>query len=166
LTFTEKWLAEYQARMNGIKARPVQKAGPPPAAAAIVQPDVIEFTLSRPTPLLNRSLRIHWAQRSKRQRALMVEIASLLPRGFNQRFERAEVTITRYSVGVPDYDGMVGGAKSLIDCLHRLGIIRNDDPEHMATPKITSVRCATRAEQRTEVRVTRSMGNDLPAARS
>lgn len=81
----------------------------------------------------------------------MSEISALVPLALGREpIWCAAVTITRYSVGEPDYDGLVGGCKSLIDCLHRLGIIRGDDPARL-TSKITSVRCATRAEQRTEV---------------
>lgn len=143
MVFSERWLREHQQRMQQLKGIP-----PVPVAGG---DGVIKFTLSKPTPRLNPYLRLHWSKRKKLQLAIANEIAVLVPYAARrQPIEHAIVTITRYSVGEPDYDGLVGGMKPLIDCLHRLGIIVNDDPKHL-TLKASSVRCATRKEQRTEV---------------
>lgn len=143
--FTEQWLRVHQERMQKLKGIP-----PVPVAGG---EGVISFTLSKPTPRLNPYLRLHWAKRKKLQQAIANEIAVLIPHAIGRPpIEHAIVTIARYSVGEPDYDGLVGGMKPLIDCLHRMGIIVNDDPKHL-TLKASSVRCPTRKEQRTEVSI-------------
>ena len=66
----------------------------------------------------------------------------------NEPMQKCKVTIERHSAGTPDYDGLVGGVKVLLDCLvvctkknpHGLGIIRDDNPECMELDVI-AVKC-------------------------
>ena len=144
--WSEAWLREYQAKRQ--------------AAVAVPASASISFTLNRPTPLLNVLMRMHWRARGKYQRSLSAEIASKVPHvPGRQPFQRATMTITRFSVGVaPDEDGLIGGTKILQDCLlirstrhpDGLGIIVDDSPGHL-TVSVKAIRCRTRKEQRTEV---------------
>lgn len=80
---------------------------------------VLSFELDRPTPLLNRTLRQHWSGRMRDQRALAwaIRVALQGQQLPAQPFRRARVTIVRRSAGTPDHDGLLGGVKSLVDCL-------------------------------------------------
>ena len=50
--------------------------------------------------------------------------------------QRCHIEIERHSAGLPDWDGLYGGMKGLLDCLvvpskrnpHGLGLIRDDNP--------------------------------------
>lgn len=149
-TFDEAWLMEHQRKMALVNGGALPRL-----------PDRIEFTLSKPTPLLNVTLRTHWAKRRKQQAKLSAEIASLVPlRG--APIQVARVTISRFSTRTPDHDGMVGGAKSLIDCLlirssthpNGLGLIFDDSPEHLIL-FVLGIVVMKRFEQRTEVVIER-----------
>lgn len=175
--FSEAWLRQYQSQIETWKSKPTatvigagaalkttmarQKPAAEGGVGVPVRSTPISFTLSRPTPLLNITLRQHWSNRRKGQAAMSAEIAVLVPHVLGRRpFERALVTITRYSVREPDEDGFRGGLKSLIDCLlvrserhpNGLGFIVDDAPDHLTT-HATSVLVHTYREQRTEVSV-------------
>jgi len=145
--FSEAWLREYQAK------RAATVAAPPPAT--------IEFTLCRPTLLLNQTQRMHWRALSKYQASLSSEIARQVPDiPGRQPFQRAVVTILRFSVQEPDEDNLIGGTKSLVDCLlvrstrhrHGLGFLVDDAPANLIRV-IRHVHCAKRNEQRTVVHI-------------
>lgn len=76
--------------------------------------------------------------------------------------EKCHVTIRRYSIKLPDWDGLFASAKAPLDCLvvqskrnpHGLGIIRDDNPNCILTLTITPVLVKHRNEQRTEIIVT------------
>ncbi len=126
----------------------------------------ITFTLARPTPVLNVLMRQNRWDRARNKRALGREIAAALGgRLPAQPIERARVTVTRCSVGVPDQDGAIGGIKDLLDVLTTpwvtpkgqrrnkfgLGLIRDDDPARCEVA-VRCERCRS-AEQRTEVTI-------------
>lgn len=145
--FSEAWLKEYVSR----RAQTLPPLDPAP----------ILLTLKRPTITLNELLRLHWSTRGKLAKSISAELAKQLPAKQLGRapFERALVTITRYSVGVCDEDNL-RGTKILTDCLlpfskthpNGLGLVRDDSPQHM-TQRIVPVVVATMAEQRTEIRI-------------
>lgn len=147
MTFSEAWLKEYNQR------RAAQSAKPPDLSP-------IRLKLSRPTVTLNELIRMHWRSRRMLASSISSEFARQLPSDNLSRapFERALVTITRYSIQEADYDGAVGGAKILVDTLlpfskrhpHGLGLVRDDSPQHM-TQRFVSVVVAHRKEQRTEI---------------
>lgn len=128
------------------------------------KPRTVSFTLPEPTPLLNVLMRKHYRVRSqnKRRTAAFIagEIAGKMPA---KPFEKARVTITRYSSGTPDDDGLKGGVKDLLDCLTTpkllaggkvknkfgVGLIVDDSPAHCLLG-VSGVKCK-RADQRTEV---------------
>ena len=116
--FDEAWLANYQA-----------KRAAEPLAAVASSGEAISFTLPRPIPLLNELLRMHWSKRRLYQRSLSAEIAALIPQALSRPpLQRATVTITRYSVGAPDQDGLT--PKSLLDCLLRAVYKASGRPRH------------------------------------
>lgn len=145
--FSEAWLRDYNARRA--------------AVAPVPTGNVVRFTLCRPTPLLNQLIRMHWRARMMLARSISAEVARLVPAApARQPLEHACVTIVRYSVGIPDHDGLVGGCKLLIDTLlvlskrhpNGLGFIVDDDPAHM-TLVVRAERCANHKDQRTEVTI-------------
>jgi hypothetical protein len=136
------------------------------------------FKLPIVIPLLNVSLRTHYAKK----RRLQAQLSGLLRMASHGKrpqtpLQRARVTIERHSVGTPDYDGLVGGAKSLIDVLlvplvlhgppgsglpklrHSLGLsfVVDDAPTNMEMV-FTAVRVKKRTEQCTVVSI-----EELPA---
>jgi hypothetical protein len=122
---------------------------------------VITFRLGKPTPLLNRTMDQHWSKRLRRNRATAWEVkVALGALRLAEPLQRARVTIERRSISVPDYDGMVGGLKSVIDSLlpvsrlHPcgLGLVVDDGPQHMLLVAL-SVRVKTSAEQGTWVTI-------------
>ena len=127
----------------------------------------VKFTLNFLTPLLNTTSRQHFHKRTAARRSLAWDIRVAIGRGFRppEPFVRARVTIRRYSIGTPDPDGFAGGLKALLDCLQPasarhptgLGFILDDAPSCMV-PEFAAIRCATRAEQRTEVVITELLG--------
>lgn len=120
---------------------------------------IVTFILPTPTLLLNETLRMHWSERRRRQTMLAWDIKLLTTR---QRpaepFPRARVRVERHSIKVPDYDGMVGGLKSLLDCLiphskrhpNGLGIVADDNPACLQLDAV-SVKADRRNEQKTVV---------------
>lgn len=146
--FNAAWLKEYQARNVG----PVEL------------PDVIGFTLERPTRLLNELLRMHHIERTSYRESLSAQIAAAtghLPMNI-EPMQRARVTITRYSVKLPDWDGLYGSAKPLVDCLlvrsakhpSGLGFLVDDSPAHLDLI-VRSERVPQRSKQRTVVLIER-----------
>ena len=118
----------------------------------------IEFTLSAPYKLLNPLLRMHWASRRNYAAAVSSEIAIRAAEHEGRPpMSRARVTIERHSVQEPDEDGLIGGAKLVIDALlvrsktHPLGngFLLDDRPACMEL--IVRHVKAKRAEQRTTV---------------
>lgn len=114
-------------------------------------PARITIDLPFATPTLNVTLRQHWRDRAKAARAMAWHVRVALDRQPRPAapLQHALVSIERYSRRLPDYDGMVGGAKALIDILLHpgeprlvkgkmvllhplgLGLIADDSPAHM-----------------------------------
>lgn len=119
----------------------------------------IVIQLTSVTPLLNTVQRTHWAKRSKQRRALAWEVRVAAKGSIPaEPFARARVTVERRSIGTPDFDGVVGGMKALLDVLQPvskrhptgLGFIANDSPGCIDLVPV-ALRVATRGEQGTTV---------------
>ena len=132
---------------------------------------VIRFELAAPTMLLNQTLRMHWRVAVKHKRALAWEVKLAMGRHIPPSpFARAHVRIERHSIGQPDYDGLVGGLKWLIDCLlprstaHPTGlaIIADDNPDAMTLEAI-SIKAKRRTDQKTIVIIREITNDDNPA---
>lgn len=131
---------------------------------------VIRFTLPEPTPLLNVMQRKHFRSRAREKTALARQIIAILGQDRPETpIEHASVTIRRYSSGMPDFDGVYGGAKDFLDVLttpaaqangkiknkYGVGLIRDDSPKHIRLT-VEPIKCK-RAEARTEVVVEEMM---------
>ena len=113
---------------------------------------LITFTLPKPYPLLNHSIgQSRFALTNMRRSMARSVAAATAGQRLPEPMQRAHVTIERHSVGQPDHDGVVGGAKFLIDCLttprllnvrkpgarqrvrnkRGLGFIVDDSPKHI-----------------------------------
>jgi hypothetical protein len=102
-------------RRAGKKPKAVSEgAGPAPGFTG----REVRFTLPYPTPLLNKTLRTHWAKLGRMKKRIAFD-AKILTQGQRHPtpFARAHVRIERHTSGSPDEDGMIGGFKALIDCL-------------------------------------------------
>lgn len=135
---------------------------------------VIRFDLATPTPLLNVTLRQHWAKRRRKDKGLAWQVKVAILEGKQAippvPFQRARVTIIRRSLGTPDRDGLVGGVKGLVDCLLHpgpvrmvdgkprclhptgLGIVQDDGPDRLELV-VKAERVRSKAEQGTSVTI-------------
>ena len=121
----------------------------------------IVLRLAKPTPLLNRTIGLHWAKRRQRNRAMAWEVKiALKGQQPASPFQRTRVTVERRSIGVPDADGLIGGLKGLLDSLlpmskthpYGLGLIQDDSPAHLdLVPR--GVRVAHRVEECTIITI-------------
>lgn len=121
----------------------------------------IRFEIPDAYPLLNHSIgQSRWALTRMRQKMARAVAAATVASRLPEPFARAHVQIERHSSGTPDNDGLIGGAKFLIDSLttprvlnvrtpgarqrvrnkRGLGFIVDDGPAH-ATFDIRSVKC-------------------------
>lgn len=107
------------------------------------------------TMLLNGILRMHWRERTRYQRKLAWDLRIALHRQIPPTpLVRVRLRIERRSTGMPDFDGMVGGYKHLIDCLlpmsprHPvgLGVIADDNPACVTADYPPPVRALRGAE--------------------
>lgn len=133
---------------------------------------LITFTLPKPYPLLNHSIgQSRFALTNMRRSMARSVAAATVGQRLSEPMQRAHVTIERHSVGAPDHDGVVGGAKFLIDCLttprllnvrkpgarqrvrnkRGLGFIVDDSPKHI-TLDIKAVKCK-KDDQKTVVTI-------------
>lgn len=99
---------------------------------------VITLTIPFATPSLNTMLRQHWSvDRKLKARWKRLVWAARLEANDNclpvprDAFQRARITITRFSPRMLDADNATGGAKHIVDGLRACGIIIDDTPEHI-----------------------------------
>lgn len=52
----------------------------------------------------------------------------------SEPLSKAKLTLTRYSLRQPDYDGLVGSFKFVIDAIVNHGIIKDDNMQVIGTP--------------------------------
>lgn len=125
----------------------------------------LSIKLVRPLPSLNVLQRTNKHVYKKARQDLAWEVVAELGRRRPAKpFERAELTVTRYSVGMLDEDNLQACRKALTDVLqptskrhpNGLGIILNDDPVHLKST-VLQVRVKHLAEQHTLV-VIRDLG--------
>lgn len=96
-------------------------------------------------------LRLHWRKRQKLADAylLRVKCAGLRPMAGPVRLE-----LVRYSIGrQSDFDNLVSTGKGTTDALVRCGILPDDNPTVIAERSYTQQRAASKAEQRTVIRL-------------
>lgn len=117
-------------------------------------------------PLLNEVLRMHWSERRRHMRALSWRVyeALRLDGAWGAKpLARVTVRITRASHGqLPDWDGLYGGAKHLMDTLvvatqvnpWGLGVIVDDNPGAVVNLAICPRRLPRRETVYTTVEIT------------
>ncbi len=119
----------------------------------------IRFEIPEPTPLLNVWQRYHWAKRGRIAKGFAWMVREALGPITVEPMQKCKVTIERHSAGTPDYDGLVGGVKVLLDCLvvcskrnpHGLGLIQDDNPDCMDL-EVIAVKCK-RGERKTVIEI-------------
>jgi hypothetical protein len=99
---------------------------------------LIHFEIPIRTPLLNVWQRMHWAKRSRLAKDIAWAVKAALPRKMMpaRPLKQCVIHVERESTREPDFDGMVGGLKPLLDALQPaskrhplgLGIIADDSP--------------------------------------
>ena len=111
----------------------------------------IQFALPERTILLNRWQRMNRFERTRYSRALAWQVRVALQatdwRLGDPPKEHSRIEVYRYSTQYPDWDGLLGGLKPLLDCLvmrtkrnpHGLGVVRDDSPKHLMCPAVYPV---------------------------
>lgn len=122
-------------------------------------PLMIQFSIPYALKLPNTTNGRHWiAAHAYRKRLGEMVGEAVKPWAGHQPMERARVTITRSSVGVPDPDAVGAACKPLIDLLlvrskvhpASFSLITDDDPAHIVFVPLAE-KVAHRSEQRTSV---------------
>ncbi len=107
---------------------------------------MIKFTIPKMTPLLNEWQRMHWRTRKQVNEEWMWWVRDqwcALPRYEGELpLLKCTVHIERHNYGVfPDWDGLYGGLKPLIDALVKNGIIKDDNQKVITQLTAKSVKC-------------------------
>ncbi len=96
----------------------------------------LEFKLSGLPSLTNQILGRHWRTKAKHantwKRKVWQATWHLKPPA---PLQRAKVTITRHSTVCPDFDGMAGAGKTLLDGLVETGILVDDSMKIIGQPQ-------------------------------
>lgn len=87
-----------------------------------------------PTNSSDKLNRWVWRKLKKDWEALVITAVLEACGRWPATLDQARVTITRCSTREPDYDGLVQGAKFLLDGLVRAGVIRDDKPSVIGQP--------------------------------
>lgn len=120
----------------------------------------VRIEIPEPTILLNEWQRLHWRERRKHHKRLAWTLLQAIGHWKRPPIQRCHVTIERYSAKLPDWDGLYGGFKPLLDCLVveskrnplGFGVIQDDSPKHILT--LTAVPClAPEGQGRTVVTI-------------
>jgi hypothetical protein len=99
-----------------------------------------EFRLPEPTVLLNVWQRLHWAEKKKYMTKLGWMVRAAVPTLPAKPLQRAWIHVERHNPKpFPDYDGLIGGLKPLLDVLtcprlrhpHGLGFIVDDSQQFL-----------------------------------
>jgi len=96
---------------------------------------VIEFELNLLPSLQNQLNTMHWAKRMREKKLIVGHLLAHIPQGSRKlKAQKAKITLTRFSCKEPDYDGLVGSWKSIIDSLVKLGVLEDDSPKVIGYP--------------------------------
>jgi len=130
------------------------------AETSMNEPVIIEFELREPTILQNVWQRMHYTKRKDHSSALAWSIRKAAGRRKAKPLNKCIVSVLRYSSQLPDWDGLYGGLKPLLDCLvvrtktnpHGLGFIKDDNPNVIIALSATPYICKPK-EGKTIVRI-------------
>lgn len=120
------------------------------------------------TPLLNTYIRAHFRTRTKLCQDFAKQIAVQLTRK-PVPLQKCIVIITRLNIKQPDWDGLYGGVKPVLDALvvptqtnpHGIGLIEDDNQQVLRRLIVTSKYVPKRAMQGTTLEIY-SMLDDYP----
>jgi Holliday junction resolvase RusA-like endonuclease len=93
------------------------------------------FEIKELPPTPNKLLGAHWSKRSKsatKWRDIVYWHTRIAKKSFQALpLDFAQVTMTRHSSSEPDFDGLVGSFKPILDALVSCGILLNDTMKHV-----------------------------------
>ena len=113
------------------------------------KPDRLEFVLSG-LPALRRDTR-HWRVRHREQQEWRVKVRGALPpEWLGRKLASSRLEFTRFRAKESDYDNLVQSFKSILDGLTHWGVIADDKPSVIGSPKYRWERTA-RGEGRIRV---------------
>lgn len=95
---------------------------------------ILEFEINYLPPLQNQLNVMHWAKRMREKKLILAQLIAFIPPKFKKKAAKASLTLTRYSSRQPDFDGLCGSFKPLIDGLVRLGVLEDDSPKIIGYP--------------------------------
>jgi hypothetical protein len=107
-----------------------------------------ELIINEPTPSLNKLRKMHHSDYQRLRDKYQYEARS---QTHCQHPGPVKITLTRISVGVLDYDNLVGGAKPLIDALVNAGILPGDKPVHIPQRDYQQAKAISKNQQRTHI---------------
>lgn len=125
----------------------------------------VTFSLPEPSILLNKWQRMNRWDRKKYHEALCWSVRAALEKEGIQRlspFKKCKIEIDRYSPGLGDWDGVMGGLKPLFDTLVvctktnplGLGLIEDDNPTVIIDCPVIRQHKSTRKAASTVVTIT------------
>src|SRR5690606_35743815 len=91
----------------------------------------IEGLPKTPNTLLGRSWFVRSAHAKKWLNLVALKTNRQRP---DYPLEKAELTLTRYSSIEPDFDGLCGSFKAVLDALVKLGVLKDDKPSNIGQP--------------------------------
>lgn len=98
---------------------------------------IFEFEINALPKTPNSLLGSHWRMRSQHSlkwRKLVAEVlvqARAIP---EEPLSKAAITLIRCSAREPDFDGLTGSFKAVLDALVRMGVIVDDRPSVIGVP--------------------------------
>lgn len=111
----------------------------------------LQITIQDLPKMPNSLIRKHWAVITKEKNKWHTYVKLSL--GINRPkvpLKKAKLTLTRYSMRAPDYDGLVGSFKYVVDGLVKAGVIVDDKVSVIGDSKYNWVK-AKKVDQRIEV---------------
>lgn len=153
------WTPQAAERAAGLQKQPQERAKPLQQTTACAPPieglKTQEITFPGKVPGNNGAgglLRMHWATKKKLLANYMLAVKGRP--GFARYSGPVRIELVRYSIGPEmDYDNLVSTGKLILDAIVRCGILPDDNPTVIAERSYTQERAASKAEQRTVIRL-------------
>lgn len=115
---------------------------------------MISFEIKELPKMPNAVLRQHYfiikKEADKWHALVLKEVAKQRP---NRPYPKAKLTLTRYSTNEPDYDGLVGSFKWVVDALVKSGIIIDDKYSVIGKSDYIWEKVSKRVDQRIQVTI-------------
>jgi Holliday junction resolvase RusA-like endonuclease len=106
----------------------------------------IEFEIKGLPKMPNQVLRGHWRNAHNNKVLWHGRVMRKVGRNIPEHpIKRARICFTRLSSVEPDYDGLVGSFKPVLDALVKMGILENDKIANVGAPTYLHIKCAPRS---------------------